>query len=146
MALADIGAATTTVMLVNGDSAVTREEPFDLSPDTSGGDFAGSPASGRAIEASTVDAVLALLTPALASRTPGEPFGVRGQAAACWGRCRDTRTRRARGTERLGVAVEVADAFHGMAVSARADRASLTELAPALFTASGLAVRGFAET
>ena len=145
VALADIGAATTTVMLVNGDSAVTREEPFELSPDTSGGGLAGSPPPGRAIEASTVDSVLALLTRLLrlvllASRLESvDRLLLAGGGAAIPGLAE-------RAAERLGIAVEVADAFHGMVVSARADRASLTELAPALFTASGLAVRGFAET
>ena len=62
VALADIGGATTTVMLVNGDSAVTREEPFGLFADSSGGGAADSPPPGRAIDASAVDSLLALLT------------------------------------------------------------------------------------
>lgn len=144
VALADIGAATTTVMLVDGDTAVTREEPFSLSRDTPGGDLADSPAAGRALEASTVDSLLALLTRLLrlvllASRLEsvdrlllaGGGAGIPGLAEGA--------------AERLDISVEVADAFRGMAVSTRADRASLAGLAPALFTACGLAVRGFAE-
>lgn len=142
VALADIGAATTTVMLVNGDSAVTREEPFDLSPDTPREVLAGGPR--RAIEASTEDALLALLTRLmrlvlLASRLESvDRLLLAGGGAAIPGLAD-------RAAERLEIDVEIADAFRGMAVSARTDRASLADLAPALFTASGLAVRGFAE-
>ena len=144
VALADIGAATTTVMLVNGDSAVTREEPFALCPGTPGEYLADSPSPGRAIEASTADSLLALLTRLLrlvllASRLESvDRLLLAGGGAAVPGLAE-------RAAERLGIVVEVADAFHGMAVSARTDRATLAELAPALFTASGLAVRGFAE-
>ena len=144
VALADIGAATTTVMLVNGDSAVTREEPFGLSPAASGEALADGPPPGRRIEASTEDALLALLTRLLrlvllAGRLESvDRLLLAGGGAAIPGLA-------ARAAERLGIVVEIADAFRGMAVSARTDRASLAELAPALFTASGLAVRGFAE-
>lgn len=144
VALADIGAATTTVMLVDGDTAVTREEPFSLSADTAGEDLADTLAAGRVLEASTVDSLLALLTRLLrlvllASRLEsvdrlllaGGGAGIPGLAD--------------RANERLGISVEIADTFRGMAVSARTDRASLAGLAPALFTACGLAVRGFAE-
>ncbi|MCY3839649.1 MAG: type IV pilus assembly protein PilM [Gammaproteobacteria bacterium] len=145
VALADIGAGTTTVMLVDGDSAVTREEPFDLSLDTSGEDRADSPPPGRAIEASTVDSLLALLTRLLrlvllASRLESvDRLLLAGGGATIPGLAEGA-------AERLDMAVEVADVFRGMAVAARTDRASLPDLAPALFTACGLAVRGFAET
>ena len=147
VALADIGAATTRVMLVNGDSAVTREEPFDLSPATADEDRAHSPPLGRvggAIEASTVDSLLALLARLLrlvllASHLESvDRLLLAGGGAAVPGLAD-------RVADRLGIPVEVADAFRGMAVSARTDRASLAELAPTLFTACGLAVRGFAE-
>ena len=145
VALADIGAATTTVMLVDGDSAVTREEPFGLSVDMSGEDRADSPRAGRAIEASTVDALLALLTRLmrlvlLASRVKAvDRLLLAGGGAVIPGLAEGA-------AKRLDIAVEVADVFRGMAVSARTDRASLPELAPALFTACGLAARGFAES
>ena len=148
VALADIGAATTTMMLVNGDSAVTREEPFGLSPDTPGGDLAHSPPSfhpiDHPIDASTVEALLALLTRLLrlvllAGRLESvDRLLLAGGGAAIPGLAE-------RAAERLGISVEVADAFRGMAVSAHADRASLAELAPMLFTATGLAVRGLAQ-
>ena len=142
VALADIGAATTTVMLVNGDTAVAREEPFSLSADTPLGE--DRPATGRALEASTVDSLLALLTRLLrlvllASRLESvDRLLLAGGGAAIPGLA-------AHAAERLGIVVEVADAFRGMEVSARADRASLADLAPTLFTACGLALRGFAE-
>ena len=144
VALADIGGATTTVMLVNGDSAVTREEPFLLFADSSGGGAADSLPPGRAIEASTVDSLLALLTRLLrlvllASQLESvDRLLLAGGGAAIPGLAD-------RAAERLGIAVEIADAFHGMAVPARTDRKTLAQLAPALFTASGLAARGFAE-
>lgn len=144
VALADIGAATTTMMLVNGDAAVTREEPFGWSSDTPAGDLVDSPAPSRPIDASTADALLALLTRLLrlvllASRSESvDRLLLAGGGAAIPGLAE-------RAAERLGIVVEVADAFRGMAVSARTDRASLAELSPMLFTASGLAVRGLAE-
>lgn len=148
VALADIGAATTTMMLVNGDAAVTREEPFGLSPDAPAGDLAHSPPSfhpiDNPIDASTVDALLALLTRLLrlvllAGRLESvDRLLLAGGGAAIPGLAEHA-------AERLGIVVEVADAFRGMAVSGRTDRASLAELAPMLFTASGLAVRGLAE-
>ena len=142
VALADIGAATTTVMLVDGDTAVTREEPFSLSPDASDEDLADNPPPGRAFEAS--DSLLALLTRLLrlvllASRLDSvDRLLLAGGGAAMPGLAEAA-------AERLGIAVEVADAFRGMAVSAQTDRESLAALAPTLFTACGLAVRGFAE-
>lgn len=144
VALADIGANTTTVMLVNGDSAVTREEPLSLSPDKPVEDLALGLPSCHPIDAPTVDALLALLTRLLrlvllASRLESvDRLLLAGGGAAIPGLAQ-------RAAERLGIAVEVADAFRGMAVSPRTDRESLAELAPALFTASGLAVRGLAE-
>ena len=144
VALADIGAATTTVMLVDGDTAATREEPFSLSADTAGEAFADSPAVGRALGASPVDPLLALLTRLLrlvllASRLESvDRLLLAGGGAAIPGLAESA-------AERLGIAVEVADAFRGMAVSAQIDRAALAETAPALFTACGLAVRGLAE-
>ena len=142
VALADIGAASTTVMLVDGDTAVTREEPFSLSEDPTGVGLADS--LPPAIQTSTVDSLLALLTRLLrlvllASRLEsvdrlllaGGGAGIPGLADLA--------------AERLDISVEVADSFRGMAVSAGTDRASLAELAPALFTACGLALRGFAE-
>ncbi len=143
VALADIGAATTTVMVVDGDNAVTREEPFDLRAATIGEFRADSPASGRAVEASTVDSLLALLTRLLRLVLLASPVDsvdrllLAGGGAAIPGLAEGA-------AARLGIAVEVADAFHGMTVSARTDRAPLAEFAPALFTACGLAVRGFA--
>ena len=145
VALADIGAATTTVMLVDGDTAVTREEPFSLSADTAGEYPADGRATGRGLEASTVDSLLALLTRLLrlvllASRSESvDRLLLAGGGAAIPGLAENA-------AERLDIVVEVADAFRGMAVSARTDGASLAELAPTLFTACGLAVRGFAET
>lgn len=144
VALADIGANTTTVMLVNGDSAVTREEPFSLSPDKPVEDLALGLPSCHPIDAPTVDALLALLTRLLrlvllASRLESvDRLLLAGGGAAIPGLAQ-------RAAERLGIVVEVADAFRGMSVSAPTDRESLAELAPALFTASGLAVRGLAE-
>ena len=143
VALAHIGATTTTVMLVNGDSAVTREEPFGLWADWSGG-AADSPPPGRAIEASAVDPLLALLARLLrlvllASQSESvDRLLLAGGGAAIPGLAEGA-------AERLGVPVEIANAFHGMTVSPRADRETLAELAPALFTASGLAARGLAE-
>ena len=144
VALADIGAATTTLMLVDGDTAVTREEPFSLSANTAGEVLAGGRAADRALEASTVDSLLALLTRLLrlvllASRLESaDRLLLAGGGAGIPGLAEDA-------AERLGIPVEVADAFCGMAVSERIDRATLAGLAPALFTACGLAVRGFAE-
>ena len=144
VALADIGAVTTTMMLVDGDTAVTREEPFGLSADPAGEDLADSPAAGRAFEASTVDSLLALLTRLLrlvllASRLESvDRLLLAGGGAAIPGLSESA-------AERLDIAVEVVDAFRGMAVTPRIDGASLAELAPTLFTACGLALRGFAE-
>lgn len=145
VAVADIGAATTRVMLVNGDSAVTREEPFSLSPDRFDEDGTDHPPPGRPTDASSVDSLLTLLTRLLrlvllASRLESvDQLLLAGGGAAIPGLADRT-------AERLGVAVALADAFRDMAVSAQTDRATLAELAPTLFTASGLAIRGFAET
>ncbi|MXY55386.1 MAG: type IV pilus assembly protein PilM [Gammaproteobacteria bacterium] len=142
VALADIGVATSTVMLVDGESAVTREEQFSLGRDA----LDDPPDSARvgAVGTSELDSLLALLTRLLrlvllAGRLESvERLLLAGGGAAIPGFAQ-------RASEHLGMAVEVADAFRGMALSARTDRASLAEHAPALFTASGLAVRGFAE-
>ena len=144
VALADIGAATTTVMLVDGDTAVVREEPFSLAADTTDRNRPDNAATGRGLEASAVDSLLALLTRLLrlvllASRLESvDRLLLAGGGAAIPGLADHA-------AERLGIVVEVADAFRGMAVSGRIDRAALAELAPTLFTACGLAVRGFAE-
>ena len=143
VAFADIGVATSTVMLVDGESAVTREEQFSLRPDALDGPHAGT-RPGDVVGASDLDSLLALLTRLLrvvllSGRVDSvDRLLLAGGGAAIPGLAE-------RAANHLGLAVEVADAFRAMTVSGRADGASLAELAPALFTASGLAVRGFAE-
>ena len=144
VAFADIGVATTTVMLIDGESVVTREEAFRLLPEAPAESRADSRDSGRTVETANLDALLALLTRLLrlvllAGRVESvDLLLLAGGGAAIPGFAE-------RAGVHLGMAAEVADVFGGMAVSARADRASLGRHAPLLCTASGLAVRGFAE-
>ena len=144
VAFADIGVATSTVMLVDGESAITREEQFILRPDALDDPHAGGPRSGHVVETPNLDSLLALLTRLLRLvLLAGQVESVDRLLLAGGGAAIPGFTERA--AKHLGLAVEVADSFRGMAVSARTDRALLTEHAPALFTAAGLAVRGFAE-
>ena len=132
VALADIGAATSTVMLIDGESVVIREEQFSLPPDAATAASVADPLPallGRLVRlvrlSARVETVDRLLLAGGIAAIP--PFADRAAA-------------------HLDMAVEVADPFHGMAVSECIDGASLGEHAPALFTACGLALRGLAET
>ena len=126
--VADIGAATTTMLLVSGDGSVTaQEEPFDTG--TSG--------------FSTTDLLrlIARLLRVVARSRPTSPINrllLAGGAASIPAFA-------AQVSDHLRLTVETVDPFARMTTSRRIDSESLVEHAPALLTATGLALRGFVE-
>ena len=143
VALANVGAATSTVMLVDGESVVTREEQFDAPPGLPGQQDAVAPAHGMH-HAAGLEPLPGLLTRLLrlvllAGRVETvDRLLLAGGVASAPGFAE-------RASAHLDLTVEVADVFRGMAVSENVDQASLGEHAPMLYTACGLALRGLAE-
>lgn len=159
VAVVDIGTATATLLVLeHGEAIFTREEPFDGGRLRRGHPGPGSASVARD-EHGTKDAarertlsetafrehllrLVSRLLRLFLSTGPhdpparlllaGGPASVPGLAEAATGR--------------LGVPTAVADPFAGMAVSKRVDAEVLTRNAPALVTACGLALLGFART
>ena len=137
VALADIGASTSTLMLLDGESVVTREEQFSIDrlPEGLGANAAGADAA---------EPLLGLLTRLLRVvrlAGPAQPVDrllLAGGIATATGLAD-------RIAVHLGMTVELADACRNMSVAEHADTAALGELSPMLFTACGLALRGFDE-
>ena len=144
VALANVGAATSTVTLVHGESVITREEQFDVPPDLPGQQGAVAPTHGRMHHATGLEPLPGLLTRLLrlvllAGRVETvDRLLLAGGVASAPGFAE-------RAAAHLDLTVEVADVFRGMAVSQNVDKASLGEHAPMLYTACGLALRGLAE-
>lgn len=131
VALADIGAATTTVMLLDEQSAVVRDEQFNaVAGDVKNAAFAVDPLLG----------VLTRLVRLVRLAGPGDAVDrlLLAGGTASMPRLAD------RVAKHMNMTVEVADVFRGMPVSERIDAPSL-EQAAALFTAGALALRGFAQ-
>ena len=135
VALADVGATRSTLLLVAGEESIfVREEPFDASA------LRRTDARSRTAR----EDLLRLLERLLRLVVLASPFEqvdrllLAGSTASSPGLADDA-------AQRLGMPVEVADPFAGMAFSKHADHALVAEHAPALLMACGLALRGFAE-
>lgn len=126
VAVVDIGSATTAMLLVFGDGSVTtQEEPFDLA--SSGAD--------RTDLLRLIARQLRIV--ALSSRTATiNQLLLAGGAAS-------TPALAALVSEHVRLPVATVDPFARMTVSRRIESESLAEHAPALLTATGLALRGF---
>ncbi|MDE0422751.1 MAG: type IV pilus assembly protein PilM [Gammaproteobacteria bacterium] len=135
VAFADIGASTSTLMIVDGESVVAREEQFAI-------DRLATDALGT--DAHATEPLLGLLTRLLRLVRLGNPTTPLDRLLLAGG-IATTPGLAERIGEHLKLAVEIADACRDMAVAEHADAVSLGEHAPMLFTACGLALRGFDE-
>ncbi len=135
IALADIGASSSSMLLAAGDgSIITREESFDINGLEQEDGQRGAAREG----------LLRLLARLLRLVVLASPFD-RADRLLLAGGGASTPGLAAHAADRLGLRVEVVNPFAGMSISRRAD-ASLLELhAPVLLNACGLALRGFVE-
>ncbi|MYA18641.1 MAG: type IV pilus assembly protein PilM, partial [Gammaproteobacteria bacterium] len=133
VAFADIGASTSTLMIVDGESVVAREEQFAV-------DRLATDA--LATDAHATEPLLGLLTRLLRLVRLGNPTTPLDRLLLAGGIATTPGLAEGIGGH-LKLAVEVADACRDMAVAEHTDAVSLGEHAPMLFTACGLALRGF---
>jgi len=135
LALADVGAATTTLLLVGGEATgILREEPSDFREPPPG-------SRGRQVVIEHAPRLLSrLLRLALMAGSikrvdrvllAGGPASTPGLAG--------------RASEELGVAVGIANPFEDAEVASRIDASALAAHGPALVAACGLARRGLVE-
>ncbi|MYD98836.1 MAG: type IV pilus assembly protein PilM [Gammaproteobacteria bacterium] len=126
VAVVDIGSATTTMLLVFGDGSVnSQEEPFDL----------GSSSADKTDLLRLIARLLRVV--ALSSRTETiNQLLLAGGAAS-------SREFAALVADHVRLPVATVNPFARMTVSRRIGSESLVEHAPALLTATGLALRGF---
>lgn len=125
VAVVDIGSATTTMLLVFGDGSVTtQEEPFDL----------GSSSADK----TDLLRLIARLLRVVALSSPTEKINQLLLAGGA-----STPELAALVADHVRLPVATVDPFARMAVSKRIESESLMEHAPALLTATGLALRGF---
>ena len=140
--LANIGAATSTVMLVDGESVVTREEQFEVprdGPDHHAGmDPNRSDSAGNELLTGLLTRLVRVVLLAGHVETVNRLL-LAGGIASAPGFAEQVATR-------FDMAVELADAFPNMAASRNIDPTSLGKHAPVLHTACGLALRGLAES
>lgn len=143
LAWADIGATRCSVTLLASDQSIfTREEQLELR----GGPGIGvHGARQNGLEDSSAEYLLGLLARLLRLVVLASPLD-RVDRLLLAGGAASTPGLAARADERLGMTVEVVDPFAGMPIAGRVDPGALAAQAPALLTACGLALRGFAGT
>ena len=138
LALAAIGATTTSLLVVARDAAIfTREEPFAaerLGANANGGSGAGG-GTGKEELLRLLSRLLRLFL-SRHPETPPQRLLLAGSGASSAGLAESA-------AERLHLATEVANPFAGMALAKRVDAKALERDAPMLMTACGLAMRSF---